>query len=103
MSMSTSLHAFTAEITALERAKDAAVGIRVKFTASSAARTYVARLHQARTLDRRRNALIFPVGDNMHGCSEFDIIKVTHYAENGVFWVELKKNNILPTNIEELT
>ena len=74
MSLPTSLHAYQSELDAYQRAKDAKTGIRIQFETQSRAKSYMARLHQARVLDRNENRAAFEPGDPMYAKSDYDAI-----------------------------
>ena len=103
MSLPTSLHAYTSELEAFQRAAASPNGIRIEFPDERSARAYLARLHQARVLDRRENKDIYSPGDPMYGKSDYDSLRVSKREdETGKFWLYLEKNEIIPGFVEEL-
>ena len=103
MTLSLSLQAYTAELEAYTRAKDSPKGIRIEFPDLPSARHYQARLHQARVLDRKKNAEIYEKGMPMYGASEFDTLKCGLREDtDGKFWVYIQKMELALDRIEEI-
>ena len=103
MSLSPSLISYESEIMSFERAKASEHGIRIEFETHGQAKYYAARLHQARTVDRRDNTRIGGESSPMHGRSEFDSIRIKlREDEIGHWWVYLEKNDVIPGYVEDL-
>lgn len=103
MPLPTSLLAFEPEMQAFSRADSAEKGIRVEFPEERKARSFIARLHQARVLDRRENLKAYKEGDPMYGKSAFDGIRVSLREDTeGNHWVYLEKMENIPGAVEEL-
>lgn len=106
MSLPTSLLAYADCIEAFDKCLEAASGmIRLKMPDYGAANFFRMRLHNARSLDRRRNREIYSAQPDhpMFGCSPYDPItaKVRHTDDS--WWVYLKKISIDGIVIEEVT
>lgn len=103
MSLPTSLHAYEAEIESFEKAAAADKGIRLQFDNRADAAAYMARMHQARILDRRKNMETYDKGHPMYGASEFDKLKCyVREDTEGKFWVYVAKNETFAGVVEEL-
>ena len=103
MPLPDSLHAFTTEFEAFDRAVSAEKGIRIEFSDPAPARAYRARLHQARVLDRRENRVAYKEGDPMYGRSSYDSLRVTIREDTaGKHWVYIEKQENIPGTVEEL-
>ena len=103
MSLPTSLLAYASELDAFRRANATERGIRIEFPDERSARAYLARLHQARVLDRKENKDVYAPGDPMFGKSDYDTIRVSKREdETGKFWLYLEKNEVIPGFVEEL-
>lgn len=74
---------------------DAAVsdpkGVRVGFSEKGEATFFRMRLHNARKIDRRNNAKIYPEGDPMHGQSIYDRLVVQIREEGDMVWVYIRQ------------
>lgn len=103
MSLPNSLHSYTSEIEALDRARNAERGIRIEFPSRSRAVHYRSRLHYARSLDRRENTTAVPQSSPLYGKSDFDCISISLQDDtDGKWWLYLEKNETIPGHVEEL-
>ena len=103
MTLPVSLHAYKSEIDAFDRAITATRGIRIEFPDQTRARGYVARLHNARALDRKENLRTLDPTNPLYGKSDFDCITVSIRQDtSGNAWVYLEKNEVIPGHVEEL-
>lgn len=103
MPLPQSLHSYESEVAAFDRAKAAERGIRIRFETQAAASAYRARLHYARTLDRKENTRGIDPESPLYGKSDFDgIVATVHEDTEGGWWVYLRKNETIPGDVEEL-
>jgi hypothetical protein len=58
------------------RALEDPKGIRLPYDNYTDAKYFQMRMHQARVIDRKENAKIFPPGDVLHGQSQYDVLQV---------------------------
>jgi hypothetical protein len=67
-------------------------GIRIPFDTRAEAQHYQMRLHNARSVDRRENAKIYPdKGHKMHGQSVYDVLQVRiKQGEDGTHFIYIE-------------
>jgi len=96
MSLSSSIHAYPAEVEAFERAMGAQLGIMIKFATITKARAFLARLHNVRRLQRQQNAKILPVDHPLHGQSDWDALTccLRQYNEHVVVQITRINQNL---------
>lgn len=89
---------------ALDRAKDDAKGIRLRFDDYSAAATFRSRVHYARAVDRRDNAQIYDESDPLFGRSAYDplVVRIKQDSE-GLWWVYIEHASIENMVVESLS
>ena len=94
--------AYEREIELYDRALEAKRGLRVTYGSISAAQSFVARMHKARAVDRRRNTEVYQPGDPLFGCSIYDgiICRIRSDGDNVI--VLLEKTNIPFDKVEEI-
>jgi len=103
MPLPASLHAYTSEMEAFDRAKSAPSGIRIEFPDRIRAMAYRARLHGARVLDRKENSRVVDKTSPLYGKSDYDCIVVSIKEDtDGKWWLYLEKNEVIPGIVEEL-
>lgn len=90
MSISTSRGSYKDCFDVWQAALDDEQGARVKMADFDAAVHFRMRLHTARAIDRRDNAAIYPVGDQMHGTSVYDglIIRIKNINDEIYVYAE---------------
>lgn len=103
MSLPNSLHAYTSELDAFERAAQSPRGIRIMFDTHQQARYYSNRLHYARKLDRQENTRVLELAHPLYGKSNHDgfVVSIKEDTE-GKWWIYINKNEIIPGTVEEL-
>ena len=89
---------------ALDRAKDDAKGIRLRFDDFAAAATFRSRLHYARQVDRRDNIEIYDSSDPLHGRSVYDplVVRIKQDSES-LWWVYIEHASIEHMVVESLS
>lgn len=88
----------------MDKAIEDEVGARLPFPSKEQAEHWRMRCNQARTLDRRRNKLVFVPGDKMYGCSEYDPLQFTiHEDTEGWFHVYARIMKLDPGRVELLS
>lgn len=105
MSLSTSRMAYTAQYEIMDRALEDPRGVRVRYKSVDEATFQRMRFNQARSLDRDKNAAIYPKEDPKWNVSPYDLLVFRVFAdEGGEFgWIYLEKNDQLPSVIESLS
>lgn len=103
MTLSTSLLAFSDCLDAYDKAVADERGVRIPVADLTAAHRLRSRLHQARVLERRQNAMAYAPGEPMHGRSIYDEITVRIMAGPGRYWVYLEKIKLSVEEIESLS
>ena len=76
MSIPNNRLSYTDVYTIFDKALEDPKGIRLPYNYYVDAKYFQMRMHQARVIDRRENSKVFPVGDIMHGQSQYDILQV---------------------------
>lgn len=99
MPYATSLTSFPDIREVLDRALDAAKGIRVSFTTPEEVKTFCGRCHSFRSLDRKANAKIYPEADPMHNRSAYDPLMV---RKASALTVEILKLSAVEFKTEEI-
>ena len=103
MTLSTSITAYDNCFEAFDRAIEAKRGIRMEFDDWGSANFFRMRCHQARKLDRERNAKIYSDPEHpMHGRSTFDPLTLRIIREGDNTYLYIERNTILPGKIEDL-
>ena len=89
---------------ALDRAKDDAKGIRLRFDDKASAETFRARVHNARRVDREDNLTIYTQEDPLWGRSVYDpfIVRIKQDTE-GAWWVYIEHTSLKNMVIESLS
>jgi hypothetical protein len=87
----------------LDRALEAKRGSRMIFRTSSDAEYWRMRCNQFRKLDRRQNKMVFDIGHQMHGNSEYDTLTMTiKSSPDGYYWVYAEKKILEPGRVEDI-
>jgi len=79
-----------------DKALDDPKGIRLVFDNHASARNYQMRMNNARAIDRKENLRTYPIGDPMHGQSQYDVlqVRIRHGEDGSIFlYVEPKDKN----------
>lgn len=88
-----------------DRAQQAPRGIRILADSYAIAFHLRARMHQARVIERRESARIYPRTDPKHGKSENDCFKLTLVETSeadGKWWIYIQRWDQQEVEIEEL-
>lgn len=105
MTLPNHVGAYRVEFETFDRAIDDPTGIRIYYgKATGAAKKFLARLHQARTLDRQNARRLYPKDDKRYGLSEYDnfVCNIREDTE-GDNWVYIERHSLDPDRIESLT
>ena len=80
-------------------------GIRIPFDTQAAAKFYVMRMHNARSVDRRENAKMYDKGHKLHGQSSYDILqlRILGPADDGSWFVYIEPKDKFIQAIEPLS
>lgn len=103
MTLSTSLLAFQDCLELYDKALADDRGARMAVPDLNAAHRLRSRLHQARVLDRKQNAMAYTPGEPMHGRSVYDEITVRIMGGGGRVYVYLEKIKLSEAEIESLS
>ena len=88
----------------MERAADDVRGARMVFPSHYDAQRWRFRCNQARKLHREQNRLVYELGHQMHGCSEYDPLQFTIVQDTaGEWWVYARKMVLDPGRVELLS
>ena len=103
MTLSTSITAYENCFEVLGKAMDAKRGIRMTFDTGAEANFFRMRCHQARKLDRERNAKIYTDPEHpMHGRSAYDPLSLRIAYEGDTVYLYVERNTVIPGKIEDL-
>lgn len=103
MSLSNSRLAYGDCFELLDKALEETRGIRVEVIDLASANYLRMRIHHARTIDRRDNAITYPDRDHpMHGRSPYDILVVRIEEDSTSGWLYLDKQKVEIGRIEAL-
>lgn len=97
MSLPTSTLAYSQCYDVLDKALEDSLGVRMKMTSLPSAQHFRMRCHQARKLDRDKNAEIYPETDHpLHGRSAYDvlIIRDPKVATDGQVYLVIERSDI---------
>lgn|SRR6267142_2105769 len=87
----------------LDRALEAERGARMIFRTSKDAEYWRMRCNQFRKLDRRQNKMVFDIGHQMHGNSQYDTLTMTiKSSPDGYHWVYAEKKILEPGRVEDI-
>lgn len=87
-----------------ERAMADPRGARLLIGKQNFARFFVLRMHKCRTIERADNAKVYPIGDPMHGASDWDQIKCSIKEDSdGHWWVYAEKVELDLNRVESLS
>lgn len=105
MSISDSHLAYVDCYTHYNQALEDPVGIRIRVENEAAAIFLRMRMHQARKIDRRRNAETYERGHPMHNVSPFDglTVRIRPHDNGDGYWVVLEKTPMLAGEVESLS
>lgn len=103
MAISSSHLAYKDCYAVMDQAVEDSVGVRVEMDDYDKALHFRMRLHQARAIDRRRNAGTYPPDHPMHGLSAYDKLVCRIRQEEGKFWVYLERNTLRVGQVEPLS
>ncbi len=100
MTLSNSILAYNDCFKLFDKALEAAKGIRIEYGEEKVAGYHGLRFNKARSLDRERNAKIYPEGDAMHGQSLYDAISIRRRQDDeGIWYVILVKIEAVAENL----
>ncbi|MDE2107155.1 MAG: hypothetical protein KGL39_58660, partial [Patescibacteria group bacterium] len=97
MSLPTSTLAYSQCYDVLDKALEDPLGVRMRMPSLTVALHFRMRCHQARKLDREKNADIYPDADNpLHGRSAYDvlIIRDPRMATDGTVYLVIERSDI---------
>lgn len=104
MSISTSRAAYNDVFERFDRALDDPRGIRIPFDSESAAKAYLARMHNGRKIDRSNNARTYEPDHPMHGQSAYDSLCCTiREGDDGTFFIYVEPRDKYVGEIESLS
>jgi hypothetical protein len=104
MALSNSIQAFPDCHEFFEAVADDPLGGRIWKGTFQAAHEFRHRCHQFRRLHRKQNEKIYERGHIMHGCSEYDTLKLQLKEDsNGEWWVYAVQMRNAPRSIELLS
>ena len=103
MTVSKSPLAYDDAYAALDAALADQQGVRVKMADEAAAINFRMRCHQARKIDRDRNAETYEKPDPRHGASDYDrlILRIRYVDDDWYLYFE--KNTVIPGEVESLS
>lgn len=104
MSIPTSVAAYRDCYDAMDKALKGAGGIRIEMVSIDQATYYRMRMHQARSLDRKKNREIYDdPAHPMYNASAYDELVLRIRADDeGRVWLYMQKQMVVPGLIEEL-
>lgn len=104
MALSNSLLAYDDCQQFFEKAVEDPKGARRPFPTEDQAIRWRMRCHQFRKLHREQNAAVYPLGELLHGRSEYDVFTLTiKYSPDGYHWVYAERVTLEPGEIEGLS
>ena len=79
-------------------------GVRVSQPTHDAAIFFRMRLHQARSIDRKRSLDIYEPGDYLRNTSQYDalVVRLRPDPETNGFWVYLERSDVVVGKVEAL-
>lgn len=87
----------------MERALDDEHGLRIRFAMESDAIFFRMRCHQARALDRAKNADTYEKGHPLHNTTPTDCLILRIHEVDKAWWVYMEKIAIVAGAVESLT
>lgn len=79
------------------------LGVRLRMASEDAATFFRMRCHMARKIDRDQNAVTYTVGDPLYAISIYDKLVLRIREDDGLWWLYLEQNTIIPGVAESLT
>lgn len=102
MSVPTSPRAYDDCYELLDKALESPNGIRVRRSSWDVCNHYRMRLHQARKIDRQKNAMTYEPDHAMHNASQYDSIAVRIREAGGMWYLYIEPNPSLLDAVEIL-
>lgn len=104
MSIAKSRTAYDDVFAKFELAMNDPRGVRIPFDSYSAAKTYMARMHNARAIDRRDNERTYQPDDPMYGQCIYDRLQCTiREGDDGTFFIYVEPRDKYVGDVESLS